>query len=292
MLRKGLAHGRGVGQTDAKARETAMEFRPLHRDLGVEVIGFDVSAGRSAADVAALVSAYDRHKLLLFRGRAVSPERQLEIAGWFGPPDPVRDEGGRAVSELDNAEMAGSVALPFHSDLTYTEETVSAICLHAVALPSAPTVTSFVSGVAAWQRLPADLRDRVAGLSAHHVLDSSVTGWDWPRFDRVQPVRLSHPRTGEPVLHVTEHHAEAIEGMDPEAGRALLARLFAELYAADARYDHVWQPDDLVMWDNVALQHARPERSDPAGGPRTLRRVALARLGYHELLERQRARVA
>ena len=36
-------------------------------------------------------------------------------------------------------------------------------------------------------------------------------------------------------------------------------------------YEHHWRNGDLVIWDNVALQHARPPIAD--GTRRTLRRV-------------------
>lgn len=44
------------------------------------------------------------------------------------------------------------------------------------------------------------------------------------------------------------------------------------------------------MWDNLALQHARTQPSDPGEGYRALQRVALAEVGLSELVDRARAR--
>ena len=37
-------------------------------------------------------------------------------------------------------------------------------------------------------------------------------------------------------------------------------------------WEHDWQPGDLVLWDNMAMQHARPD-VDKDGPVRTLRKV-------------------
>jgi alpha-ketoglutarate-dependent taurine dioxygenase len=267
-----------------------MRFRPLHRDLGAEVIGFDVQRGGTPEEIAELRRAYDAFGLLLFRGGGrIAPERQVEIARWFGPPDPVDNTGdGDFVSVLRNEEAAGSMELPFHSDLTYTDCPIKAICLHALDVPAGGTSTSFVSGRAAWRKLPAPLRAELADKTLRHLYVSRMPEYDWPDFVADHPLRLAHPRTGEPILFVTEHHAERILELDGPRSREVLDSLFATLYAPEARYEHWWRRGDLLMWDNLVLQHARTRRSDPGEGRRALQRVALAEVGLQELVDRAR----
>lgn len=271
-----------------------MELRKLHGDFGVEVLGFPIKAGGSEAEIAALRRAYDDHAMLLFRGAGpLAHERHVEIARWFGPPSPVDNGGdGQFVTVLQNAEAAGSVALPFHSDLTYTDDPIAAICLQAIDLPDAPTSTTFVSGAAAWEHLPESLRRDVEGLTLRHVLDSSVTGYDWPTFIADHPLKFVHPRTGRPILFATEHHATRLLDVDEARSRELIAALFTHLYAPERQYEHVWQLGDLLMWDNLVLQHARTQASQPAGGRRALQRVALSDtpLDVHVDRARQRER--
>jgi alpha-ketoglutarate-dependent taurine dioxygenase len=269
-----------------------MELRPLHPDFGVEVVGFDVQNGRAPHDIAELRRAYDAHTMLLFRGGGrVSHERHVEIAAWFGPPDPVDNSGrGDFVSVLQNEEPAGSLQLPFHSDLTYTDCPIKAICLQAIEVPANGTSTTFISSMAAWNRLPAPLQDVLADMTLRHLHVSNVSAYDWPDFIAEHPVRTLHPRTGRPILLVTEHHADRILELDEAASKAMIERLYGYLYAPEARYEHWWQRDDLLMWDNLAVQHARTKHSDPAEGKRALQRVALAEVGLQELIERARAR--
>ena len=44
-----------------------------------------------------------------------------------------------------------------------------------------------------------------------------------------------------------------------------------------------------MIWDNLALQHARTEVSDPRDGPRTLQRVTLSEYSLAELQARMKA---
>ena len=90
----------------------------------------------------------------------------------------------------------------------------------------------------------------------------------------VHPLVLVHPRTGTPILYVGEMQAERVVELDEQASRDLLDELLAHLYRPEHRYDHAWAVGDVVVWDNLALQHGRGAVTDD--GPRTLRRVALA----------------
>ena len=271
-----------------------MELRPLHRDFGVEVLGFDIENGRAGADIAELVRAYDEHSMLLLRGgRRLSHERHVEIAGWFGPPGPIDNAGdGNFVSVLHNDDKTGSMYIPFHSDLTYTEDPIRAICLQAIELPAKATSTTYVSGIAAWNSLPASLQDQLTDKTLRHFYKSRVELYDWPDFVAEHPVHLAHPRTGRSVLFVTEHHANRILELGEEESQAMIARLYTYLYAPARRYEHVWQLNDLLMWDNLVLQHSRTEESDPADGPRALQRVALSNLTVQQTIDMARARQA
>ena len=50
---------------------------------------------------------------------------------------------------------------------------------------------------------------------------------------------------------------------------SLLEELYTCLYDPQHVYVHGWEPGDLLIWDNLTVQHARPE---PRPGARTLRR--------------------
>jgi taurine dioxygenase len=70
-----------------------------------------------------------------------------------------------------------------------------------------------------------------------------------------------------------------ITRMQADESDALLEELFTYLYAPDNIYEHHWHEGDLVIWDNLAVQHAR---SATGAAARTLRRVTIAHYGYWE----------
>jgi taurine dioxygenase len=264
-----------------------VRFRRLHQELGAEVTGIDLEHPRPD-EVDALRDSFDEYGLLLLRCGRIPPERQVEIVRWFGPP--VDDSGvGRFWGVLHNEDRAGSMLLPFHSDFTYTESPIKVISLHAIELPAGGTSTSFVSGAAAWERLGPEQHERLAPLSIRHSYESRI-GDEYPSFVADHPLRFLHPRTGKPVLFVTEMHADRILDLDVDESTHVLDELMSELYAPEHVYVHNWRLHDLLVWDNLVVQHARTEEADVSAGTRVLQRATANEVTYAELIDRARAR--
>jgi alpha-ketoglutarate-dependent taurine dioxygenase len=88
-----------------------MQIRPLHSDIGAEVLDFDLHLAASELEIEQLRAALDEYQLLLVRGKEpIVPDRQVEINSWFGTP---ADNGsGRLWTVLQNEEVAGSINSP------------------------------------------------------------------------------------------------------------------------------------------------------------------------------------
>ena len=138
----------------------------------------------------------------------------------------------------------------------------------------------------AWDTLPDSLRARVEGRSAVHVTGPEGFGerrraaLDGDVLNNIREttpshttlVGHSHPRTGRTLLYVSQGMTKEIVGLSEDESEDLLEELFAHLYRQDNVIEHHWHNGDLVIWDNLALQHARAAVA--AGGPpRTLRKI-------------------
>jgi taurine dioxygenase len=130
--------------------------------------------------------------------------------------------------------------------------------------------TRFASGARAFARLPAEDQ---AWLDRQQVTTQySMNGGSVP-FRREAVVRW--PGRPAPVLYLSRFAAPRIEGLSKDENNARLAAIWEHLYAPEEVYHHDWRVGDLIVWDNLSLQHARPEIS--IARPRRLQRVVVAR---------------
>jgi alpha-ketoglutarate-dependent taurine dioxygenase len=126
-------------------------------------------------------------------------------------------------------------------------------------------------------------RGRIEGRFAIHAQDATYqqrAGGDADvlvaKFAEEETIRLPvghrHPRTGETLLFVAQQMTQRIDDMEPAESEALLEELFNHLYRPENVVEHHWREHDLVLWDNIALQHARPNITIE-GPARTLRKT-------------------
>ena len=258
----------------------APTFTPI-APFGAWIEQIDLEHPFTTEVVDALRAAFDEHHLLVVRAPGLSPEGQQRIAAVFGPLlDESRDGCGfTLVSDRPGGSIREGPLL-FHSDLAFTPTPLVAISLYALEIPSGGTCTHFADAAAAASRLSPSTTAAVGTREAVHVYPLTdargdrrfrvaTVDADAPRA--AHPVLLSHPRTNHPVLYVNQMQTDGITGLDEPASEALLAELWSALYAPENVYTHHWREGDLVVWDNLAVQHARDDVV--LGSGRTLRRV-------------------
>jgi taurine dioxygenase len=250
--------------------------------FGVEV-DLDLSQPLDADRQEALCALLYRKKLLVFRNQHLSQADQIRVLGYFGRVLPPEEEHEELALDGD----FGRSQIAFHADLMSTPEPYKFLSLYAIEVDDDGTSTRFVDGGHGVRLLPPVLRARVEPLQAYSIMPQVQShrevDYDPPAFmpGGCKPVIIDHPVTGEPILYVTELQTARIEGLPPAESDALLAELFSYLYAEDEVAEHHWRTGDLVVWDNISLQHSRADQSKT--GVRRLRRVIVADKGFYEL---------
>ena len=271
--------------------DSALVFESLQAPFGVQVKGLSLLAEELPS--ATLQRALDQHRLLLFRDTLLEDERQVALMQCFGEPlqeNPHRRERYSFVSNTREDGILGESAYAFHLDHAFMEEPIEVLSLNAVEAPPGCGVTRFADMVRAAETLPAGLRTRVAGQLGHNIIDPSSEPSDirmhtqsHPDLPRAaHPVLTPHHRTGADTLFVMEQQTERIGDLPRDESDALLRALFDHLYQEAHLYVHAWQPGDLIVWDNRALQHARSALTEL---PRTLRRVSVGGSSVFSLFE-------
>jgi taurine dioxygenase len=235
---------------------------------------------------AGLRRLFDAQGLVVIRGLPpLAMEEQKAICRIFGPVLDTPLENF-IVSNVREDGYLGVQELLFHNDLPYLPMPYIGGSLHALEVSEGTTSTRFASAARAWERLPEPLRAKVAGLNGlnvkQRIFDRPNTLADMEPGDvcAVHAAVRRHERTGQPYLFVNQDMTVCLAGLPQDESDRLLAELFAHLYAPDNVHEHRWRLGDLVIWDNLAVQHARGRVS---AEPRTLQRVSIAAIGYAQM---------
>jgi alpha-ketoglutarate-dependent taurine dioxygenase len=264
--------------------EEPMESTPLSPHLGTEVTGFTEDRLDDPDACAELQALFDRYGVLVFRDLDLTHAGQLQLAEVLiqkelGPGTPREDRW--YISNRRERSAAPFGRLQFHADMMWAEQPCELISLYAVEVEPPTSPTTFVSTTRAWSAMDDDLRARIDGRHAQHtagevrrgdMTDVILTEVVNPP-STVKPLELRHPRTGQSLLYACEQMTKAIVDVPEDESEPLLEELFAVLYADDVQFHHHWRTRDLVVWDNLAVQHGRPNVTEQ-GPARTLRKVA------------------
>jgi alpha-ketoglutarate-dependent taurine dioxygenase len=267
-----------------------MDVHDLPGPLGAEVRGIDLHRALDANEVAQLLEAFDRRHLLIVRKQALSGDEQVQLCRHFGPISPESRDGYGYVSNVHPNGILREGAIRFHSDLAFTDDPVHAISLHALEVPGTGAPTLFADATGVLDRMPRSMRARLEPLSIVNLYDFTLPTDRRMRERDVaagspiveRPMVAPHPRTGVPVINANALQTDRVVGLDEAASEALLVELFDALYAPDNVLVLDWKVGDLVIWDNLAIQHERPDF--PAVEPRTMQRVCIHDKTLHDLV--------
>ena len=272
-----------------------LSVRKIGKHLGAKISGVDLSQPLDDRTFAKVSDAFFEHQVVVFRDQRIAPAQQIAFTRRFGELEHhvrkehrladypeilvvsnVLDERGRAIGVQDAGRF-------WHSDLSYKQVPSLLSALYALEVPVKEGVvlgnTSFASAMAAYEALPDDLRRRLQGLRnvhsyryyrAKNLLAQSeqqasggrVVQEHTPSEEQLKsvpdaevPIVRTHPVTGRKGLFINEAHTARVLGLPEEEGAALLAQLCAHIVKPEFRYEHRWRAGDLLMWDNVAVQH-------------------------------------
>jgi alpha-ketoglutarate-dependent taurine dioxygenase len=266
------------------------QLRELTPQFGTEVTGLHPdSALADDTTRTELQRLFDTRGVLVFRDLDIDQIQQANLVRMLiglsalGPGESPTGRDGGAPFYVSNKEPGGGAPygrLLFHADMMWSEHTFQVLSLYGVRVEQPATPTDFVSAHWAWDTLPAELRVRVEPLSVTQGHEEAGRADDpdilVSKFEnlptRSTPIGMKHPRTGATVLYVSQQMTQSVDELPEQESDELLEELFSHLYRREGVYEHDWRERDLVAWDNIAIQHGRPNVT--LDGPaRTLRKV-------------------
>ena len=257
-----------------------MELVPLGPGFGVQVKGVTMlDVATDAEAYKAVREAFETHSLLVFRDQPIADDIQVAFSRAFGPLELTKaaslgensfysrltnvGRNGEIVPPTDRQVLVAQANALWHTDSSFKKTPALASVLTARVLPGEDGDTEFTSTRLAWERLPADLQERLKTAVATHSYANSRDQIhpDLANAEErkaLPPVRWRlnwrNPTNDRRALYVASH-AYAIDGMDDRDARQLLSQLLDEATRQDFVYSHKWREGDAVMWDNRAMLH-------------------------------------
>ncbi len=275
-----------------------MKATPLDAPVGIELTDLDMNAPFSDDEIATLRESFDNGGFVIVRGQELADEDQDRFVTSLGELHTFR--WGTTVEYLSNViennpSLAGSRRLLFHNDGAYRQDIAAGTCLYAQDVSPTSPPTAFANTVRAYDNLPQDIKDKIDNLHAYNMFDTADADAEQKRMklsnypegadlSTVQatehPIVITVPHSGKKALFVNEFNTSHIVEYGPNSaeGEELLQTLFAAIYDDANTYMHHYTNNDLVLFNNLAVQHARVGQIDH--NPRTLRRLVLKTLNW------------
>jgi alpha-ketoglutarate-dependent 2,4-dichlorophenoxyacetate dioxygenase len=264
---------------------------PVNRPFFAGVVsGLDLRKPLTPDEVAGVHRGMDEFAVLVFHDQPIDDDQQLVFSRSLGPleqatgdiaaPQDRRmsmdlndisnlDKNNRVLARDDRRRLFGLGNMLWHSDSSFKPVPAKYSLLSARKIPPTGGNTEFADMRAAYDALDEETKREVRNLICRHsqIFSRGILGFtDFTEEERIKwaPVRQRlvrrHPSSGRLSLYLASHAGE-IEGWPVPEARAFLRDLTEHATQRKFVYAHVWQPHDLVMWDNRATMH-RARRYD------------------------------
>lgn len=277
-----------------------MKIRALSDAIGLEILDFDINKGTDS-DFEDIYDHWLDSNILLFRNQSLTEEQQISFGERFGEISQRMDRKGIAKPESDDMDervilitnirkdgvCIGTLpdgALGFHFDGASLEKPYKAALLYCIECAGGNTI--FSNMYKAYDAVGDDLKEKLKdekffnGFRLGYVgIDGTEEDWLTMPIDMLtsyaeNSVFNMHPDTGRNSLYISPIHSRHVVGMEPEESKKTVAHLREIAEREEFRYEHVWKPGDIIVWDNRCTLHGRTDFKDDQ--VRLLRRVAIS----------------
>ena len=257
-----------------------LQVRPITGTIGAEIEGVDLKAPLTDALAGELRSALWTHQVIVLRDQHLDIAAQKRLTSVFGDimqlpyVEPIEnDPEVIAVLKEANEQKVGVFGGDWHSDFSFLENPPAGSVLSAVEVPEFGGDTVWSNQAAAYNALPAALREVVDGRDAIHVgkpygvrhapPKETRTGGsirmtrDDPKADREirHPCVITHPGSGRKALFLNPIYTTRLDGMSEEESAPVLEELYKHAVRPDFCCRLRWSPGAVAVWDNRMTMH-------------------------------------
>ena len=274
--------------------QTSFTCNTLSSVMAAEITGLDLAQATST-DMARIRQLFLKHHLLVVRRQTLNDADIERFAAWFGPLEvnQVKNAEGGVLAPVHSIANVNAEGKPsqspllksnynWHSDKSYLPQPSLMTMLYGLEIPPAGGDTQFANMEVAWEDLPDDKKQFIAGLrvvqSFEHMLDKlgqrAIIDASLIPPPVEHPLVRTHPETGRKSLVVGMYSSKII-GMKQDEADRLIAELLAHATQEKYTFTQKWQHLDFVFWDNRSLVHRAIPNYEMAAHRRILRRCVV-----------------
>jgi len=264
--------------------------------IGVEVSDFSL-ADLTEKNISFLRSKWVEYGLIVFPKLPLSHDEFKDFALSFGNfgDDPFISSLPDYPNIAEIKRSANEKATPFggtwHSDWSFMKKPPSATLLHSKVIPPIGGNTFFANTEKAFSSLPEEMKNKLRSLKVIHSAKIPYADDGFYALEKEErsmkilpskeakatfthPMVKIHPETNKECLFINPVYTINIEGFSEDESQQLLWELYEHMIQDQFVYEHVWNEDMLIMWDNRTVMHQATGGYD--GYDRLLHRITLA----------------
>ena len=264
--------------------------------IGVEVSDFSL-ADLTRKNISFLRSKWVEYGLIVFPKLPLSHDEFKDFALSFGDfgDDPFISSLPDYPNIAEIKRSANEKATPFggtwHSDWSFMKKPPSATLLHSKIIPPVGGNTLFANTERSFAALPEEMKNKLRNLKVIHSAKIPYADDGFYALEKEErsmkilpskeakatfshPMIKIHPETKKECLFINPVYTINIEGFSEDESQQLLWELYEHMIQEQFVYEHVWNEDMLIMWDNRTVMHQATGGYD--GYDRLLHRITLA----------------
>jgi len=264
--------------------------------IGVEVTDFSL-ADLTRENISFLRSKWVEYGLIVFPKLPLSHDEFKDFALSFGDfgDDPFISSLQDYPNIAEIKRSANEKATPFggtwHSDWSFMKKPPSATLLHSKIIPPVGGNTLFANTEKSFAALPEEMKNKLRKLKVIHSAKIPYADDGFYALEKEErsmkilpskeakatfshPMVKIHPETNKECLFINPVYTINVEGFSEDESQQLLWELYEHMIQDQFVYEHVWNEDMLIMWDNRTVMHQATGGYD--GYDRLLHRITLA----------------
>jgi taurine dioxygenase len=264
--------------------------------IGVEISDFSLS-DLTTKNISFLRLKWVEYGLIVFPKLPLSHNEFKDFALSFGDfgDDPfissIPDHPNIAEIKRSANEKATPFGGTWHSDWSFMKKPPSATLLHSKIIPPVGGNTLFANTERSFAALPEEMKNKLRNLNVIHSAKIPYADDGFYALEKEErsmkilpskeakatfshPMIKIHPETKKECLFINPVYTINIEGFSEDESQQLLWELYEHMIQDQFVYEHTWNEDMLIMWDNRTVMHQAMGGYD--GYDRLLHRITLA----------------